>query len=140
MITGCNVKPASYIIGICLFIACACTNAGEGVSGSTLLKSCQAAIRLIDNTDELPSEMDFGAGYCIGLVTGEIQMNQLYLHYLKLVGSNLPGFLCIPVGVTGSQLTRVIIKHLEDNPAKLHLDSRELVLNALMESFECSIE
>jgi len=44
---------------------------------------------------------------------------------------------CIPEGVTLGQLRRVVIKHLNSNPASLHRTAASLVQNAILESYGC---
>jgi hypothetical protein len=44
---------------------------------------------------------------------------------------------CIPNNVTASQLVRVIIKNLEDNPETLHLSARTLMMSIFKGKYPC---
>ncbi len=42
---------------------------------------------------------------------------------------------CLPTGVTGEQLTRIVLKYLRENPEKHHLTAAHLVKQALIKAF-----
>jgi hypothetical protein len=44
---------------------------------------------------------------------------------------------CQRAGVTGNQAQRVVIRWLEMHPEKLHLDFRELAMEALVNTWPC---
>lgn len=55
------------------------------------------------------------------------------------VGDPLPSP-CLPVGITGGQMRKVVTKYLNENPANLHHGAAILVYEALSEAFPCPEE
>ena len=47
---------------------------------------------------------------------------------------------CLPAGVSGLQLRKVVNKYLNENPANLHHGAAALVYGALDEAFPCPDE
>lgn len=47
---------------------------------------------------------------------------------------------CLPSQAGSSQLKKVVVKWLDDNPANLHLPAQYLITNALIEGFGCNEE
>jgi len=45
--------------------------------------------------------------------------------------------LCLPDGVTAGQLTKVVEKFIDDNPAELHRPGAEVVAFAMFDAFPC---
>ena len=86
--------------------------------GNDLLPRCQQAVEAIDkNANE-----SFNAGFCLGLVQGV---------------SYASADVCTGEGVTFSQMERVVVKFLQDNPKKLNLNQSTLVQTALSKAFPC---
>jgi hypothetical protein len=44
---------------------------------------------------------------------------------------------CTPDGVTTSQALRIVVKYMDDNPAVLHEDLREITVDALRSAWPC---
>jgi len=108
-----------FAIGWCVMLA----GAGEAMAydGNKLLDYCH------DYTEV----SDFGAGLCIGYVSGIADS-------LNNKVNSLPTPFCAPSGVIYKQLVLIIIKYLNDNPAELHKTASILVQRAFMEAFPCT--
>ena len=46
--------------------------------------------------------------------------------------------ICIPPGISGKQLTRIVVKYLNEHPERLQNIASLLVFEAFQESFPCS--
>src|SRR5580692_6158707 len=90
--------------------------------GNDLLPRCQQAVEAIDKTTWKNANESFNAGFCLGLVQGV---------------SYASADVCTGEGVTFSQMERVVVKFLEDNPKKLNLNQSTLVQMALSKAFPC---
>jgi hypothetical protein len=88
----------------------------ENISGAYLKKICAS----YDDIPENPAD-----GMCIGYVVGVMSM----MDYIEV--------LCVPDKITHAQATLVVKQHLSDHPEKLHLNAKELVIDALEEGFPC---
>lgn len=116
-------------------IAAAVMLAGMMVSGAAmadgnaLLTQCQQFIKAADG------EKDFDrgqAGMCVGFVEGVLSTTAFF-------GENLDNDakLCIPKTATNGQLARVVVKYLEDNPAKLNQGKTGLVWLSMKDAYPC---
>jgi len=87
-------------------------------TGNQLLEDCEA-------TDEGWVRKGFCRGYIVAVVdTSE--------------GKAWDGApYCEPDGVNIGQLTKIVTKHLNENPNQLHLSAFSLVQSALLEAFPC---
>jgi hypothetical protein len=90
--------------------------------GNDLLPRCQQAVEAIDKTTWKNANESFNAGFCLGLVQGV---------------SYASADVCTEEGVTFSQMERVVVKFLQDNPKKLNLNQSTLVQTALSKAFPC---
>jgi hypothetical protein len=90
--------------------------------GNDLLPRCQQAVEAIDKTTWKNANESFNAGFCLGLVQGV---------------SYASADVCTGEGVTFSQMERVVVKFLQDNPKKLNLNQSTLVQTALSKAFPC---
>jgi Rap1a immunity proteins len=104
-----------------------------GHSGNELLKYCsEPEVRV---GDVVPVEqLVRGArnnGLCGGYIAG-VNDNEM-----SHVASGERPTYCLPPYVPLDQLTKVVRKHLEDYPAKLHLPSGLLVMEAFEQAFPC---
>jgi hypothetical protein len=83
-------------------------------SGSSLLSECEEPV------------MEF---VCIGYVTAVFDTSK---------GKTWEGYrYCTPPNVTPGQLQKIVIKHLNEHPEKLHKSASSLVQEALFEAFPC---
>jgi hypothetical protein len=116
----------------CLFLAallCVCivpvqtmAQTAPHQDGNDLLPRCQQAVEAIDKTTWKNANESFNAGFCLGLVQGV---------------SYASADVCTGEGVTFSQMERVVVKFLQDNPKKLNLNQSTLVQTALSKAFPC---
>ena len=100
--------------------------------GNSLQTGCNAAIRYWDLPDSLSSGDYVSSAMCVGLVRGVMDASIGYELSVK------PRLLCIPPNtVTTSQAVRIVAKHLNDHPEKLHLPDTPLIIEALKAAFPC---
>lgn len=78
------------------------------------------------------SEVD--RGFCIGYAAGVADM----LTIQELVGER-PKRLCVPVEVTGGQLSDVVVKGLRDDPASRNQTASGLAAISIIEAFPCPV-
>ncbi len=90
--------------------------------GNQLLHYCQLALRYAD-THNLPSEDMSNASHCIGTVHGAAD-TLVWLDKIKTAD-----------GVTVEQEIRIVVKYMQDHPAKLAEPDVALILEALVEVF-----
>ncbi len=89
-------------------------------SGNDLLRECSK--KAGSNAD----------GYCHGFIWGTLHgVNE------ATIRAQEKKYVCIPQGVTISQLTRLTKKYLEENPQKLHLLASTLIVNAVTTAYPC---
>ena len=93
--------------------------AGFFYTGSVLLERCES---------DSPADLNTCYGYLAGI-------NDITLTYDDW-GDMTEGF-CVPDGVRASQLSKVVIKGLNERPEKLHKDASSLVANIFYEAFPC---
>jgi hypothetical protein len=75
----------------------------------------------------------FNRGYCGGYVTGIVDT----IESLQARGALPANALCIPEGATKGQLVDVVIRYLEQNPERRHLEAAGLVPEAINAAFPC---
>ena len=122
----------------------------SALNGNQLLKQCEAYTSLLnlpnvndtDNPDVLRAMArgDYVNGmHCLGYVTGVADDHfSCQLHEASATAALDPTkHFCLPDGVTPNQTVRVVVKWLEDHPARLHESAVELVVSALKENFPC---
>lgn len=118
--------------------------------GNDMLKDCKAWVRLMDTPNSLEPNTpdglqaaargdDVNGAHCLGYVQGVIDDHFIWQMYETSSSAALDPtkHFCLPDGVTPNQTVRVILKWLEDHPARLHERAVELALAALRENFPC---
>jgi len=93
--------------------------------GSRLLENCEAWIYRTDVSK---------AGICLGYVQGVSDAHNAFLSWETIEKHYChPG----PGIITVGQLSRIVTKHLQENPKDLHLMASSSVINALILAFPC---
>jgi len=92
---------------------------GAWLTGGQLLEDCE-------------SENYFEKGSCTGYIEGVDDSAVTLAHW-----EGFAEYICPPEGVTSGQFRKVVVKHLNENPEKLHMTASSLVLKALSEAFPC---
>ena len=98
-------------------------NVTSYVFGNELLDFCGAGI---NKTNALKGNMC--NGYIMGIVDS---------HAVLSAWDGTEMRFCLPESLVISQLVRIVTKHLQENPGKLHLSAGSLVSNALSLAFPC---
>lgn len=101
--------------------------ASHAVTGNELLRQCRETERLMEDSRSRVDQLS--AGYCIGLVEG-------IKNTLTMVSSQAKTN-CMPASATNEQAVRIVLKHLRNNPERLHLDGSVLVIESLGNAFTC---
>lgn len=101
----------------------------KGGDGNELLAQCQSYIKLIDGETNYNT---IEAGACGGFVQGVSSTIDFYSEALKKNEKY-----CSPDGVTWSQLVRVVVKYLRDNPKTLNDNKTVLAWRALRDAYPC---
>lgn len=86
-------------------------------------------------TQAADGEKDFDrsqAGMCIGFIEGVLSTTDFFRENLTSEAR-----LCPPRNTTNVQLSRVIVKYLKDNPAKLNQGKTGLVWLAIKDAYPC---
>lgn len=96
--------------------------------GNQLLTACQKTVQFIDGERESGTDV----GYCFGLVNGVGNI----LSYME---ADLPRNerACFPEGIKNEQLTRIVVRYLQANPASLHRDGAFLTMAAFQNAYPC---
>ncbi len=85
-----------------------------------MIEHCRNAL------DENNSSNLFEQGKCSGIVS--------MVYYITAI---LDPPICPPDNVAQTDLVRVVVMHMEKNPARLHLDFRELAVEAFSFAWPC---
>ena len=118
----------TFLIGICLVLFVVFVvpvHSDDTHTGRYLLDACSEAIRE-GNKDYLKS------GYCIGYLASSIQEEQ----FRREAGIG-KATSCMPKEATLEQVSRIVVKFLDDHPGQLPLPSTVLVWMALAEAWPC---
>lgn len=99
--------------------------------GLELLTACRKAVALADDVTLEAADL-MRAAWCTGYLGG-------FLDGLKIMGwKGGATKVCLPSqGIVNEQLARIVVKHLEANPEKLHQSGRTLVVVAIARAFPC---
>ena len=115
----------SLVVGLLL------NSSASYADGNELLQKCPEVVKIMDGK---PTDDQFGAGYCIGLIDG---VRTTLSAVREITGNEAVINTCIPVNVQNGQAVRVVLVYLRANPAKLHFDEGVLTILALQEAFPC---
>jgi hypothetical protein len=108
------------------------SGAALATDGNTLLKNCQAVVRLMDN-EQVSNTNSMEVGHCFGMVEGV--RGTLFI-YEESIPKNLR--VCLPEGgINNGQAARIISKYLHDNPASLNEDATLLAILAFKTAYPC---
>lgn len=96
-----------------------------GITGSELLRNCKG---------DYPAPLNYVVEMqCMGYVSGVLDGIQLNT---KICPESK--FICSPdEGLTVEQLTKIVIKYLEEHPEDLQEEAKVLVIIALAKAFPC---
>ncbi len=102
--------------------------------GNVLLEWCREAIQINDEGRRGSPDAIFHAGWCSGRVDGMLDMHAEYTGRSLL---RSPVF-CLPeTGIRVPQGVRIVVRYLETHPERLHLEQRQLIIEAFSAAFPC---
>jgi hypothetical protein len=124
-------KNVGKWVALACFSLCVPASADDHVeSGFDIQQSCLAAERL--QAGSILSQRELSdAGYCLGMVRGE--MVGLEIGYATGARRGV----CQPENWTNGQLQQIVLKFARDNPAKLSVPVHIFILNAFSDAFPC---
>jgi hypothetical protein len=93
-------------------------------TGSDLRENCGAAL-------DKQTQSGARAGLCAGFIDAYRQLS------IMVPAANLK--LCLPAGVEGMQLIKVIVRYLDQHPERLHLPAAQLIYDATNDAFPCPV-
>jgi hypothetical protein len=116
-----------FLRGIVLIAAVVMMNCGfvfaDSNSGSAnnYMPGCRAHIAMVDNKP-YDTSLFFNQGCCMGTIQGilSVLMN-----------------ICAPPRVTQTQMIRVVVKYIDDRPARLNENFNDLTVEALVAAWPC---
>lgn len=108
---------------------------GQAFTGNTLLDACQVVLDKEKTTSSLTHTEAMEEGVCLGYITGFYDQQRLLAKVAEV-----QALYCKPDNSDVKQFIRVVVKHLKDNPEKLHFHSSTQVHSALSEAFPCDGE
>ena len=124
-----------FVVLLCLF-GIAGSAHGSDSGGTELLQNCTAAVRFLDSQKLDNFEQAHDASFCLGLIQGVVNTNQLY----QVVAKDDSLFCVPPTGINNEQGARIVVKYLRDNPSQLHRRDSFLVVAAMRDAFPCKDE
>ena len=95
-------------------------------TGSDLLRACEIAV---DQSFDVNITQAMEGGFCMGLAASFIDLD-------RVSGTDVKW--CVPERVTVGQGIRVLLKYMNANPEKLHLNSIIVAALAFQSSFPCN--
>jgi hypothetical protein len=136
-------SPPALVIVILLFLATCSSPKAYAFDGLTMLDACRTSIKISNipkdpDFSEIPTLSEIGAdGLCDGVIHGINGLNELYeIMTFKQENKNL-NLICLPEEISTYQLSRVIVKFLENNPEILHFNGSILASMAISKAFPC---
>ncbi len=110
----------------------------EVADGNALLPQCSAAVEILDSPKKNhPSDLYEEAFHCTDYVNGVADMGRIVEDMAEPPYSVGRPLFCLPAAGPISQVVRVVLKYLQDNPKELHKDKGVLAVFALMKEFPC---
>ena len=105
-------------------------------NGGKLLELCKSTTKEL--TKQSPEDL-YNSSHCFGYIEGITDTNLMYEVYLETKqNENVKPLFCVPDNGSISQVTKVVIKYLEDHPEKLHEHEISIVTTALRQAFPCA--
>ncbi len=140
---GANIKiilPTAVLLILCISSttqtkpsagAASLPSFASTISAEDLVRLCRPVMNATpENT--LPLDQTNAAGFCMGYVTGVSDA----VSYAEN-GGTFSQNLCIPKGVSSSQIARIVVKYGNDHPERLHLHATVFTIEALQGAFPC---
>jgi hypothetical protein len=124
---------AALLIQVLLFLATSPLQVLQAgvIGGNELFPRCKGLLRAMDSGDK-SHQAAFDSAYCGQYIAG-------FLDSRIFEGRERDrSTYCLPERFSIAQIARVIVKYLEDHPAKLHRDQGALVAESLMQEFPCT--
>jgi hypothetical protein len=111
------MRLAMFAVMTCLLAGPAF--ADDTKSGNVMLAPCKAVATRDDAHTDTPWE-----GYCLGIVEALMWANPDYR-------------VCRPPAVPVGQGVRVVVRYLDQHPERLHLNFKDLAVEAFREAWPC---
>jgi hypothetical protein len=92
----------------------------EYISANYVIQGCRAFVKEVDQNRVDEGANRFRMGRCAGIIEA-----------LRIVNP------CVPLQASQGQVIRVVVKFIDDQPARLHEDFRLLTIEALRKTWPC---
>ncbi len=136
-------RARAFVMAITLLALPGCAMEEQGKSptsgtglktGSDYVSVCGGALDDNSTADTRAARMDDLAclGFMWGMLSGVNAIQTVYEGVLQH-----PKVVCLPTGVNVSQLMRISLKFLTENPAELHLPLGDLIMVSWVARFPC---
>jgi hypothetical protein len=112
-----------------VFLLCASAFAQEKLDSRSLFQACRAAVKQADG-EKVSAQEASDAGFCGGYIIGLNEGLRSAVERTKVK-------YCLPSGLTGEQIVRVVEKYLRENPQELHKPMRTNAIAAFAKAFPC---
>ena len=97
-----------------------------GIDGNEVMRSCKVVVALDDDPSRNQSRLEaFRSGFCLGLMRGIVDVG------------GAAGWICTPSEFQYSQIARVVVRDLEQNPETLHQPGSVLMYSAIRRAYPC---
>ncbi len=108
---------ALAVVVVCVSLNASALAEEDIDSANFVMPGCRAYL-----AEVVPPEHRFAAAFCTGRIKKFVSMSP---------------DICVPQDVTVGQEVRVVVKYIDDRPARLHEDFRDLALEALRAAWPC---
>ena len=132
------------VLVLVLLVATVALAGAKTPDGNNLLKWCTDHLRMMDHPDMVPQSDRFEVGvnalHCGERIAGMLDMNTLYQVEFERKEINKTHLLfCPPVdpGPSLGQAVRIVLRHLQMHPERLHGPGISLITEALRDAFPC---
>jgi len=127
---------AALVIGLILLSSHTAFCDGDG---NELLSQCNTAIAMLDDAKGSSDPTNTAhMGFCFGLMRGVMGLNGYYQNLYNQIEYKGVLLFCIPEsGIRNGQAARIVIKHMNEHPERLHENAIGLVFTAFVEAFPC---
>jgi hypothetical protein len=130
---------SATVVVLCMFLIFGCFTGisyGEDIDGNYMLDALNKD-EILNNTGKVYDNNTYlKIGITFGLIRGAYEMDELCNTFYVPKDSPVRR-LCLPSGVSPSQIYKIVHKYLKDNPAELHYTPAMIVHNAIINAFPC---
>ncbi|WP_109486254.1 Rap1a/Tai family immunity protein [Occallatibacter savannae] len=134
-------RLASAAFAFCLSGLCFLTSlqaqTDKAVTGADVYSACQLAVRITNAPTNL-TDLEWGkASHCMGYLNGMRDMQAIWNTVNDSYNRKEYSIMCIPPEATVFELTKVVLKYLDEHPTFLHSPGSMAVMMAFEDTYPC---